>query len=175
MYLFFCFVPCFVHGCVVVRKARLCKVQLLHSGVAIQAQNTTDSLIIIIHCIGLWLWYSSILCPAQCWRLVSLEGGVKNNRLLFIIVPQNMRLVISVFFMYRGYDRHLIEFMTAQQPWIWWLQATQSWVVLQTTNQRICTITEKAPTRVFSWLKAATTAFTFKTLLRHYACWSHCK
>ena len=32
-----------------------------------------------------------------------------------------------------------------------------------------CTITEKAPTRAFSWLKAATSAFTFKTLLRHYA------
>ena len=30
-------------------------------------------------------------------------------------------------------------------------------------------ITENAPTRAFSWLKAATTAFTFKTLLRHYA------
>ena len=28
-------------------------------------------------------------------------------------------------------------------------------------------ITEKAPTRAFSWLKAASTAFTFKTLLRH--------
>ena len=32
-------------------------------------------------------------------------------------------------------------------------------------------IKEKAPTRAFSWLKAATTAFTFKTLLRHYAKW----
>ena len=30
-------------------------------------------------------------------------------------------------------------------------------------------ITEKAPTKAFSWLKAATTAFTFKTLFRHYA------
>ena len=30
-------------------------------------------------------------------------------------------------------------------------------------------ITEKAPTSAFSWLKSATTAFTFKTLLRHYA------
>ena len=30
-------------------------------------------------------------------------------------------------------------------------------------------ILEKAPTRAFSSLKAATTAFTFKTLLRHYA------
>ena len=38
-----------------------------------------------------------------------------------------------------------------------------------TALQQSCTITEKAPTRAFSWLKAATTAFTFKTLLRHYA------
>ena len=30
-------------------------------------------------------------------------------------------------------------------------------------------ITEKAPTWAFPWLKVATTAFTFKTLLRHYA------
>ena len=40
---------------------------------------------------------------------------------------------------------------------------------LWTINRWSCTITEKAPTRAFSWLKAATTAFTFKTLLRHYA------
>ena len=33
-------------------------------------------------------------------------------------------------------------------------------------------ITEKAPTRAFSWLKAASTAFTFKTLLRHYDKWA---
>ena len=32
-----------------------------------------------------------------------------------------------------------------------------------------CIIIEMAPTRAFSWLKAATTAFTFKNLLRHYA------
>ena len=36
-------------------------------------------------------------------------------------------------------------------------------------NQWSCTITEKAPTRAFSWLKAPTSAFTFKTLLKHYA------
>ena len=34
-------------------------------------------------------------------------------------------------------------------------------------SMRRFVITEKAPTRAFSWLKAATTAFTFKTLLRH--------
>ena len=32
-------------------------------------------------------------------------------------------------------------------------------------------ITEKAPTRAFFWLKAATTAFTFKTLLPPYCRW----
>ena len=33
----------------------------------------------------------------------------------------------------------------------------------------VFTVTEKAPTRAFSWLKAHTSTFTFKTLLRHYA------
>ena len=31
---------------------------------------------------------------------------------------------------------------------------------------------KEGPTRAFSWLKAANTAFTFKTLLRHYAKWA---
>ena len=35
--------------------------------------------------------------------------------------------------------------------------------------QPVFTITEEAPTWAFSWLKAPTSAFTFKTLLRHYA------
>ena len=34
---------------------------------------------------------------------------------------------------------------------------------IQTKAIRRFVITEKAPTRAFSWLKAATTAFTFKT------------
>ena len=36
-------------------------------------------------------------------------------------------------------------------------------------SQSFFTITEKAPTRAFSWLKVSTSAFTFKTLSRHYA------
>ena len=36
-------------------------------------------------------------------------------------------------------------------------------------SQSVFTITEKAPTKAFSCLKAPTSAFTFKTLLRHYA------
>ena len=46
-----------------------------------------------------------------------------------------------------------------------------SWFVISASKRSIrrFVITEKAPTRPFSWLKAATTAFTFKILLRHYA------
>ena len=43
---------------------------------------------------------------------------------------------------------------------------------VQTINRRSFTITEKAPTMAFSWLKAPTSTFTFKTLLRHYAKWA---
>ena len=49
-----------------------------------------------------------------------------------------------------------------------WSQVGGSVVVLQTINRRCCTITEKAPTRAFFWLKAPTSTFTFKTLLSHY-------
>ena len=53
------------------------------------------------------------------------------------------------------------------QTWTWtWQRST---LELQTINRRSCTTTENAPTRAFSWLKAPTSAFTFKTLLRHYA------
>ena len=38
-------------------------------------------------------------------------------------------------------------------------------LVLQKRSIRRIVITEKAPTRAFSWLKAPTRAFTFKTLL----------
>ena len=34
-------------------------------------------------------------------------------------------------------------------------------------SKSVFTIMEKAPTRAFFWLKVPTSAFTFKTLLRH--------
>ena len=40
---------------------------------------------------------------------------------------------------------------------------------LQTKVDEDLTIKEKAPTRAFSWLKAPTKTFTFKTQLKHYA------
>ena len=49
------------------------------------------------------------------------------------------------------------------------IHCTVCLVVLQTKAIRRFVITEKAPPRAFSWLKGATTTFTFKTLLRHYS------
>ena len=44
----------------------------------------------------------------------------------------------------------------------------EEWSLKRRSTQRFV-ITEKAPTRAFSWLKAPTNAFTFKTLLKLYA------
>ena len=53
------------------------------------------------------------------------------------------------------------------------LSALASWRVFSTELEtNLCeffTIMEKSPTMAFSWMKAATTAFKFKNLLRHYA------
>ena len=42
-------------------------------------------------------------------------------------------------------------------------------VELETKVHTKFVITEKTPTRAFSWLKVPTCAFTFKLVLRHYA------
>ena len=62
-----------------------------------------------------------------------------------------------------------VEYRSVEVAWS--QAAVAHWMefVLQTINRRSCTIMEKAPTRAFSWLKAPTSAFTFNTLLRHYA------
>ena len=63
-------------------------------------------------------------------------------------------------------------------PYMFLARESQMWrrfTILYSASKssiRRFVITEKAPTRAFSWLKAATTAFTFKTLLRHYAKWA---
>ena len=81
---------------------------------------------------------------------------------------------------------HFMQWMDTMdrlEQFIWlmelWEIRTQSWTELSRlrlwtvwtsapkSSIRRFVITEKATTR--AWLKAATTAFTFKTLLRHYA------
>ena len=49
------------------------------------------------------------------------------------------------------------------------LDTPRPWVFFSAADRLIETNTEKRPTRSFSWLKAPTSPFTFKTLLRHYA------
>ena len=46
---------------------------------------------------------------------------------------------------------------------------------LQTKVREYFTITEEAPSRAFSWLKAPTLAFTVKTLRLRLWLWYHCK
>ena len=49
-----------------------------------------------------------------------------------------------------------------EPEWMWRVE-------LQTKVREVFTITERVPTRAFSWLKAHTGTFTVKTLLRHFA------
>ena len=67
----------------------------------------------------------------------------------------------------------VLQKLGSQPQWefksAWYLARCDSTIVLQTKAIRRFVFTEKAPTRAFSWLKAATTTFTFNTLLRHYA------
>ena len=64
-------------------------------------------------------------------------------------------------------DLRLSSLVTAAQAGESWKTILVSILVPQidpSVPQPVFTITEKAPTRAFSWLKAPTSAFTFKTL-----------
>ena len=62
-----------------------------------------------------------------------------------------------------------ISFQAGKETHPFWAgaggEAVEYTLVLQTKAIRRFVITEKAPTRAFSWLKAATTTFTFNSLL----------
>ena len=67
----------------------------------------------------------------------------------------------------RSQESRILEFLnldndTFEMTLLLW---PLSWLELLTFNSQSCTITEKAPTRALSLLKAATSAFKFKTLL----------
>ena len=65
-------------------------------------------------------------------------------------------------------EHFLIDFDRLKQWRQWGCCSARQLVELKTSLREVsgCIITEKAPTRAFSWLKAATTAFTFKILLK---------
>ena len=89
-------------------------------------------------------------------------------------------IYISTFLLVTSFPRHCNKsvldvgpsFLPTALAWLVWCGELGCVVlcsaVLQTINRRSFTITEKDPTRAFSWLKAPTSAFIFKTLLRHY-------
>ena len=64
---------------------------------------------------------------------------------------------------YLGYFPHLFRY-TDTRKWRGNLYSPLVPQIDPSVPQPVFTITEKAPTRAFSWLKAPTSAFTFKTL-----------
>ena len=94
-------------------------------------------------------------------------GAISNNRLSPVLQKNGARKTVEAL---------LLRFYCESCFWkVGEKSQTQSlllFVVASKRSIRRFVITEKAPTRDFSWLKAATTAFTFKTLLRHYAKWA---
>ena len=113
-------------------------------------------------------------CPAlsqavtratTCWGGAGAGAGSWLPRPLYTSPMAAMRLVVN-----SG------DWAGSECRWVWRLQDTcgetsdscgteqMSGVVLQTINPRSCTISEEAPTRAFSWLKAVTTTYIFKNL-----------
>ena len=97
--------------------------------------------------------------------------GVEETRLLSVVSRCDWISVISKLF---SAASQLQSFLTLTQlpPFQVIIRCPSPKLVGNSASKsclRRFVITEKAPTRAFSWLKAATTAFTFKTLLRHYA------
>ena len=100
------------------------------------------------HCIISKIWYLTKYYLMHCWIIFSFSGN-------YVPVRVETDLVTGL-------------------GWVFSYSDTGDRLIGSAVKRSIgstsgCTITEKAPTRAFSWLKAATTAFTFKTLLRHYA------
>ena len=94
---------------------------------------------------------------------------IKKMGMIMICLSEVLKSIAGYFCLFccwswRGSTQchHLISTMI-------WLRENDNKIVPQIGYRWSCTITEKAPTRAFSWLKAPTSAFTFKTLLRHNA------
>ena len=114
-----------------------------------------------------------MLCPQVGLALYGETGAPHGDSLVTGLLRERLPHV-RIEVLGRGLER-----LVTLCPWLNSFKATffNSLVVSKASsaaNRSIgsttgSTITEKAPTRAFSWLKAATTAFTFNTLLRHYA------
>ena len=93
-------------------------------------------------------------------------------------VPKLAVKIVKViyFFMKNVYDFYCLTY-TDIMLLSTWLRPTphfyctngQLGLELETNLCEVFTTTENAPTTAFSWLKAPTITFTFKTISRHYA------
>ena len=101
-----------------------------------------------------WCLQVSSACPRHHYDYVADQGPVATINiiyLLWIIIPP--------------------EYWAHKQLWARCRAALLLLVLCSapSVSQSVFTITEKAPSRAFCWLKALTSSFTFKTLLRHFA------
>ena len=62
------------------------------------------------------------------------------------------------------FNFQLLTFYSAASCWLLAAGITRPLVTRAANDPSVVTITEKAPTRAFSWLKASISAFTCKTL-----------
>ena len=127
--------------------------------------------------------WPQLLCPqhsvdiklAEAWTSVALKQDLRNPR--YHQIPSSSRQILDCCRSINFTNLYIVQMST------WWnndntfkfqifhwcflrLIKSCSWVpplVLQ-TGPTGCTITENAPTRAFSWLKAHASASTFKTL-----------
>ena len=106
----------------------------------------------------IWLNDNSLCC-------VRLDSMLWYNPLLHCLPWPRVKLSSGS----RQYFDLWLQFNPAARLWAAAAQTFYSSVTDDpSVSQSVFTITEKAPTRAFSWLKAP----TFKTLSRHYAKWA---
>ena len=101
------------------------------------------------------LWHYFLLFPSACSN--------QANFVITTILPVNQDIIFETKLFF-WFEKSVFVLWGIK----WWLLSVHTSAV-NDFYRWSCIITEKAPTRAFSWLKAHTSAFTFKTLLRHYA------
>ena len=112
------------------------------------------------------------------WKQYSIAGWTLSSKTLVYISQDTYSRKC------RSQRVHAVVVLDLPRAGVRWLA---KWEVREWSMSRQCgtghwpagypTITEKASTRTFSWLKVPTSVFTFKNLLTHYAKWTlfHCE
>ena len=121
-------------------------------------ENSQNCILTVGERLGGFKYVTVIIVNTYCYYCHCLEATIASSRefLLLLLLTGPFRkhhLHTDIYWPHRLAEHGAIcHLLNASAP---------------SVPQPVCTITEKAPSRAFSWLKAPTSAFTFKTLLRH--------